>query len=373
MKSFILLLSLLLSLQAMAQDALLFVGTYSNTGSKGIYVFRFDTETGELTPTYNTNGEVNGPGFLSLSADGQYLYAGTDAKADSSYISAFKIDTANGKLEFLDRQYSGGKNAIYLSVNPQQTFVAAVNYFSGTLAVFPRKSKGNIMPYTQLIQFEGSSINPDRQTESHPHSAVFSPDGKQLFVPDLGSDKIWVFNFDNSTTEPLTAADPPFIAVEPGSGPRHLVFHPNGSFAYLVSELSGTIDTYAYGKGTLTFVSRQVLHPRDIEGPYGSADIHVAPDGRYIVASNRGKQNNLVSFYIDQGSGKPVVSSGQVPSGGETPRNFCISRDGAWVIVANQNSDNIEVFERQPNLGILKPTKQRVSVPQPTCVILSQP
>jgi len=245
-KSFLKILLLLISGFCFCQsgkkksnDYYLLIGTYTSGKSEGIYVYRFNTLTGQFN--YVNKVATSNPSFLSVSPDEKYVYAVNENGQDKGSIAAFSFDKKSGSLQPLNKQSSGGDHPCYVNIDRTGKWVVSGNYTGGSLAVLPVKADGSLLPASQVIRHEGNSINKDRQEKPHVHSTIFSPDYKYLFVPDLGLDKVMIYSFDNKTGK-LQAANPPFAATNPGSGPRHFVFHPSGKYAYLVQELSGMVN-----------------------------------------------------------------------------------------------------------------------------------
>jgi 6-phosphogluconolactonase len=221
------------------------------------------------------------------------------------------------------------------------------------------------------MQDSGTSVNTDRQEKAHVHSAIFSPDEQFLFTPDLGTDKIMIYAFDASSQEPLKPADPPFTEAGKGNGPRHFTFHPNNKFAYLIEELSGTVAAYKYSNGQLTFIERLITHPKNYKGDIGSADIHLSLDGKFLYASNRGDENTVTIFSVNPSTGR-LNLKGYQSTLGKTPRNFLIDPTGNFLLVANQDSDNIVIFKRDKQTGLLKSTGVQIKIPRPVCLKMSK-
>ncbi len=350
-----------------AQNYYLFVGTYTTGKSKGIYVFDFNSKTGEVQWVSNTDSCTN-PSFLAVSPNGKYLYAVNETGRDQpGHVSAFSFDKAEGKLSLLNAQLSGGDDPCFVTVDQSGKWVVAGNYSGGNLAAFPVNKNGSLAPYAQLIQHRGSSVNRQRQEKAHVHSTFFSPDYQYILAPDLGMDKVMVYQFNAFAKKPLTPAPIGFVASAPGSGPRHLAFHPNKRFVYLLEELTGTVKTYGYNKGKLNALQTIATHPAHFKGQPGSADIHVSPDGKFLYASNRGEENNLAIFSINSATGK-LSSIGYQPIPGAQPRNFMIDPTGRYLLVANQKTSNIVVYKRDMITGLLQPTLQQVEVPNPVCL-----
>ncbi len=364
-------LFLFISFTATGQQYYLFIGTYTHTGSKGIYVYRFDAATSKLTWVSNTEGIVN-PSYLTIAPNGKYIYSCTESRMpNAGSISAFAFDNKTGKLSFINKQSSGGENPVYVSVHKSNKWVVNANYTGGSLAVMPINKDGSLQPAQQTIQHSGSSVNKERQSAPHVHSSVFSLAQDYVFTPDLGMDKIMIYRFDAAKEKPLTPAQQPFVVATPGSGPRHFTFHPNGKWAYLVEEISGTVVVYCYEpkKGALDSFQRIAAHPEEATGPFSGADIHVSPDGKFLYASNRAKENNIAIFSINAATGK-LKLAGYQSTLGEVPRNFIIEPSGKFLLVANQETGNVVVFKRDPKTGLLQPTGEQINVPQPVSLQL---
>jgi 6-phosphogluconolactonase len=350
-----------------AQNYYLFVGTYTSGKSKGIYVFQFNSKTGEVQWVSNTDSSSN-PSFLAVAPNGKYLYAVNETgREQPGHVSAYSFDKTKGELSFINKQLSGGDDPCFITTDPTGRWAVVANYSGGNLSALPINRDGSLAAYTQLIQHKGSSANKQRQEKAHVHSSFFSPDYQYILAPDLGTDKVMVYQFNASAKKPMQPAPVPFAASTPGSGPRHLAFHPSRKYAYLVEEMTGTVKVYAYNKGALSGLQTIATHPADFKGQPGSADIHVSPDGKFLYASNRGDENNLAIFSINPSSGR-LTSVGYQPVQGAQPRNFMIDPTGKWLLVANQKTSNIVVYRRDLATGLLQPTLQQVEVPNPVCL-----
>ncbi|HUS01659.1 MAG TPA: lactonase family protein [Chitinophagaceae bacterium] len=366
MRYFFVGLLLSVSLSVSSQKYFLFIGTYTGTGSKGIYVYTFDASTGKAKWVSNTEGVVN-PSYLAIAPGGKLLYACTETRtADAGGVSAFSFDRKKGNLTFLNKQSSGGDNPAYVSVHQTGKWVVAGNYSGGNLAAFPIIPDGNLQPLSQLVQHTGTGKNKQRQEQAHVHATVFSPTGDYLFVPDLGIDKVMIYKFNPSLQHPLRSASPAFVSTNPGSGPRHFVFHPNNKWAYLMEEMAGEVSAYRYKKGRLELLQRIPAHPDTSKGEFGSADIHVSPDGEFLYASNRGNENNIAIFSIDK-NGK-LSRVGYQSTMGIQPRNFVIDPSGKYLLAANQKTGNIVIFKRDMATGLLQFTGEQINIPQPVCL-----
>ncbi|MDQ6761566.1 MAG: lactonase family protein [Bacteroidota bacterium] len=367
MRLSILSLLLIFSLASFAQKFYLFTGTYTGTGSKGIYVYQFNAANGTASLVSNTDSVAN-PSYLTVSADAKNLYAVNETHP--GYVSSFSFNKKNAKLSFINSQPTGGFDPCYVIRDNTGKWLMVANYTGGSIAVFPVNQDGSLKPYSQLIQDSGSSVNKERQEKAHVHSAIFSPDQNFLFSPDLGMDKVMIYKFKPSLKKPLIPASPAYEMTMAGEGPRHFVFHPNKKFAYLISELSGAVSAYNYHDGKLKKFQNIKAHPEDFKGVIGSADIHISPDGMYLYVSNRGDENTITIFSINN-TGK-LKLSGYQSTMGKTPRNFIIDPTGNYLLVANQGSDNIVIFKRDKKTGLLKETGNEIKVPKPVCLQMAE-
>lgn len=363
------LLCLLISIPLLAncQKSFLFIGTYTGSGSKGIYVYTFDASSGKAVWVSNTENVVN-PSYLAIAPGGSLLYACNETiTANEGGISAFRFDHEKGTLTFINKQSSGGDNPAYVSVHKSGKWVIAGNYSGGSLSAFPVNADGSIQPYSQLMQHSGKSVNKDRQEAPHVHSTVFSPKGNHLFVPDLGLDKVMIYKFNASNQKPLQPSSPAFVNTDPGSGPRHFIFHPNKRWAYLIEEMAGTVVTYNYKKGKLNAMQQIATHADTAKGDFGSADIHISPDGKFLYTSNRGNENNITIFSIDRATGM-LSFKGYQSTMGIQPRNFTIDPSGKYLLAANQKTGNIVIFKRDITTGLLQYTGEQINIPEPVCL-----
>ncbi|RPD40854.1 lactonase family protein [Chitinophaga barathri] len=353
----------------MQKKQFLLVGTYTSAGSKGIYVFQKDPATGRFIPTDTAEGIPN-PSFLALSPDQQRVYAVSEfGKNSPGSAFAYNFNRSAGTLTEINQQTGTGTGPCHISTDAGNRFVFTGNYNGGSLTVMPVQADGALGTPVQQIVHQGSGPVESRQKAPHVHSVNFSPDGKQLFVPDLGTDKVMIYDFEPSRKmRPLQPAAQPFISVEPGGGPRHFVFHPNGRYAYLVLELSGKTAAFSYDNGRLTHLQTISGAPADYKGSdFGSADIHVSPDGKFLYMSTRGDLNNLSIYKISEKDGT-LSLAGHQPTLGIGPRNFLITPDGEYLLAANQKSNTIVFFKRDTKTGLLSPTGEELSVPTPVCL-----
>jgi 6-phosphogluconolactonase len=346
-----------------------YVGTYTRRNSKGIYFFRFEPADGSLI-SEGLAAEVESPSFLALHPSRRYLYAVNESV--SGTICAFSIDATTGELKLQSRVASRGSSPCHLTLDKSGKSLVAANYGDGSVAVFPILENGALGEASDFIPHSGLSVHPQRQRGPHAHQVVFSPDNKFAFVPDLGIDEIVIYRFDSARGK-LAPNDPAFAKVDPGSGPRHLAFHPNGRFAYALGELGGAITAFRYDavRGALDAFQTISTRPKNFYGDNNSAEIEIHPHGRFLYASNRGP-DTIAVFQIDSVSGV-LQAIYQVPTQGKTPRHFAIDPAGAFLLAANQDSDTIVTFRIDQKKRTLEPTGRVVECPTPVCITFVSP
>lgn len=349
---------------------LVYVGTYTDKNSKGIYAFNFDASTGELTPQ-GLAAETRNPSFLVTSADRRFLYAVDEVPnfsgGTSGAIRAFSIDRQTGKLTFLNEVASRGADPCYLTLDKRGKYLFAANYTGGNLAAFPILPNGQVGESTALVQPLGKGHDPQRQEGPHAHSINLSPDNRFAIATDLGLDEVNVYRFVPGK-RPLLPKPLRSLKVDAGAGPRHFTFHPNGRFAYVVNEMESAVVAFSYDRadGTLNRLQRISMLPPDFKGHNDAAEVRVHPSGKFLYASNRGN-DSIAVFSIDprRGTLKLVEIT---PTQGKEPRNFAIDPTGAYLLAANQHSDNIVVFKIDAATGHLTPTGKVVEAPTPVYV-----
>ena len=346
----------------------LVIGTYTQPGkSEGIYVYEFNSITGDFSYKNKATGVAN-PSFLAISSNKKYVYAVNETGREApGGVSSFAFDEKSGDLKFLNKVPSMGDDPCYISIDKANKNIFVGNYSGGNLSVFKIQPNGSLYTSMQVIQHEGISVNKSRQEKPHVHSTVISPDNKYLFAADLGTDKVNAYRL-RSRNYPNVLSDhqPPFTAVAPGSGPRHLTFHPNGKIAYLIHEMTADVSVYHYEKGKLTAIQSISMLAPGFKGKVGAADIHVSPDGRFLYASNRGDADEIVIYAIAE-DGR-ISLTGRQSTLGKGPRNFAIDPSGNFLLAANQNSDEIVVFKRNTENGLLTDTGKKIEVSQPVCL-----
>lgn len=368
LKTIVVSLLLSLSLKAVAQNNRyqhLLIGTYTKSQNKGIFVYRFDTKTGKSTLVSNTEG-VKNPSFLTLNNDATKLYSVSEGT--SGEVSSFNFDNKTGRISLINSQETTSPGPCHVNLTKDNKFLISSNYSGGSLSVFPVLEDGSLAPITQLVQHTGSSLDPKgRQKSAHAHSSNNSPDGSYLHAADLGVDKIYGYKYEASSNQPLKPAEQPFVSAQPGSGPRHFTFNKKGNLLYSVEELSGTVAVYTYENNKLTEIQRISMNAEDFKGENGAADIHLSQDQKFLYATNRGTADEIVIFNVDKTSGK-IKRVGAQSTMGKHPRNFVIDPSDKFVLVANQNTDDIFVFERNTKTGLLKYTGEKLSIGAPVCL-----
>jgi len=354
-----------------ASAQLIHVGTYSVRGSEGIYTLRFDPKTGKLTPAGSTkNGKS--PSFVAIRPGGNFLYAVNEADGSgptkAGSISAYARNPKTGALTPINEKSSFGRAPCHISIDKTGRWAIISNYGAGWL-VYAIQPNGSLGPLVDSLSFSGKGPNKVRQEKSHVHSATISADNRFVYIADLGTDQLHCYNL-NAQTGKLTPNKTPVMSLQPGSGPRHFAIHPSGRFAYLAEELTSSVAVFSRDPqtGSLTLMQDRVASlPADFKGENTHADIHTDPAGRHLYVSNRG--HNSLSIFTIAANGT-IKLIGQQPIKGEKPRNFMIHPSGAYVLVANQDTDNIVVFRRDPKTGLLTDTGERAKVPSPVCLAI---
>ena len=346
-----------------------FIGTNTHppSKSKGIYRYRLDAASGRITDE-GLAAEIGDPGWQKISSGGRFLYTvATDQNHRRSIVAAYRVDFRTGALAALNQEATNGEDSTHLDVDPSRSCAMVANYNSGDISVMPINPDGTVAAPTAVIRHTGSSVDPERQTHPYVHSCNIDPSGKFMLACDLGVDKIFIYRFDPASRS-LSAADPPTVSVAPGAGPRHLSFHPNGKFAYLVTEMGGTVIAYSWDSemGQLRPLQTVSTLPPTFRGFNKSAEVRIHPNGKFLYASNRGP-DDLAIFAVDPAGGTLKLVGFQ-PTGGKGPRDFAIDPTGNFLFAANQDSDSVTVFRIDSDTGMLTPTDLTMHVPVPICV-----
>lgn len=352
-----------------------YVGCYTTPDrdgrGEGIGVYRMDSDSGTWTPVQVLGGVPN-PSFLALDSRHRFLYC-VHGGDDYAAVSAFAVDAASGELTPLNSEPCGGPNPVGLSVGPDDAWLVTANYNNGTVGALPLASDGRLLPLSDLVTLEGEhGPHPTQQTTSHPHHIPYDPARRFFVVPDKGLDRVFVFRVDQATGK-LVMGDPPSVQSKPGAAPRHAAFQPDGSYLYCINEIDSTMTTFAYDteRGGLDEVQVISTLPPDFAERNTTAEIAVAPSGRFVYGSNRG-HNSIVIFAVDEASGtlSPV---GWEPTQGRTPRYFGLDPSGRFLYAANQASDTIVTFGVDQERGTLTPTGQVIESGSPVCIVFADP
>jgi 6-phosphogluconolactonase len=353
-----------------SREMTLFIGTYTSSTSEGIYTYRMNSATGELTKFSSIKSE--NPSFLTLDRSKRFLYAVNEVQQfegkPSGAVSAYAID-AKGKLTFLNQQPSIGPDPCHLTVDRKRGSLLVANYTGGNVVLLPIRRNGTLAPPTDVEQHGGFGPK-EQQKGPHAHCIILDSLERHALAADLGADKIFIYRFDAATRK-LRPAKQPWATLKAGAGPRHLTLHPNGRYAYVINELDSTLTTFNYNAtaGTLTTVDTVSTLPSGFTDVSYCADVHISANGKFLYGSNRG-HNSIVVFAIDPRSGKPSLVE-HVSTEGNWPRNFAIDSTGRFLLVANQRTDNVVVFRIDSQTGRLKPTGHSAQVPIPVCLKFS--
>ena len=355
-----------------AKEFFVYFGTYTGAKSKGIYVARFDSAGGKAG-VVKLAAETPSPSFLAIHPNQKFLFAANEVGEfggkKSGAVSAFAIDPSTGALAPLNQQPSGGDGPCHVAVDKTGKSVLVANYGGGSVEAVPIKPDGRLDAPTAFIQHHGSSI--DRQRQEGPHAHFITTDAANRFALacDLGLDQVVVYKFDPANSS-LVPNDPPAAAIPPGSGPRHLAFHPRGRFAYVINEMKCTMTALAYDpeRGALKELQTLSTLPEgeSVKPNYSTAEVEAHPSGKFLYGSNRG-HNSIVAFAIDENSGK-LTHIGNFSTEGKTPRSFGIDPTGRYLLAANQDSDNVVVFRIDQKTGRLASTGTSIEVGKPVCV-----
>jgi 6-phosphogluconolactonase len=354
-----------LPVSAQTPTYLVYFGTYTRGASKGIYAYRFQPATGTLT-SIGLVAETPNPAFLVAHPNGRFLYTANEQAAGA--VSAFAIDRATGKLTLLNQMSSRGDGPCHVSLDRTGRFLFVANYGSGSIAVLPVQPDGRLGEATSFAQHKGSSVNPERQTGPHAHFISPSPDNRFVLTADLGLDQVLEYRFDASKGT-LTPSSPLFASLRPGSGPRHLAFHPAANYVYVNGEMSSTLSAFAYDPATGVMKERQTLStlPAGFSGTSSTAEVQVDRAGRFVYVSNRG-DDSIAIFAIDPATGA-LTAAGHTSTNGKTPRYFALDPSGGFLFAGNQDSDTVAVFRVDAKSGALASAQTLRDVPVPVSIV----
>ena len=358
------LLSIFASVVSSADEARFFLGG-SVGGETSISVWVVDLDSGAVSPKGIGQSIIN-PSYMCVNGDGSFLYSVSErnnfeGRTDGS-LSSFRIDKRNGRLTLLNTVSSQGAGPAHVSLDSTNRFLLSANYSAGSVAVHSITEDGSLGSAAASVQHAGSSINERRQSAPHPHSIVTGPKNKHAYVPDLGLDRVKVYRFDDEVGS-LSPESDMDVATPPGSGPRHITFHPDGTFAYVTLELTSQLAAYAYDDGSLREIGIYDALPPEFEGSSTCAEVRVSPDGRFVYASNRG-HDSIAVFRIDPQSGTLTLVQ-RASTLGETPRNFALDPSGRMLVLQNQSTGNLVTFHVDTESGMISPTGHQASVGNP--------
>ncbi|WP_303011966.1 lactonase family protein [uncultured Bacteroides sp.] len=347
-----------------ANELITLAGTYTSGAENGLYSFRFNEETGTATPLSGI--KIENASYLVPSSDGKFIYAVSEFNDERAAVNAVAFDKEKGTFQLLNTQKTNEGDPCYVIIAGKNVITA--NYSGGSISIFPIAKDGSLLPASEILKFEGSGLDKERQEKSHMHCVRITPDGQYLFADNLGTDQIHKYiinpNADITSQESfLKEGQPTAYKVKAGSGPRHLTFAPNGNYAYLINELSGTVIAFEYEDGNLKEIQTIAA---DTVGAKGSADIHISPDGKFLYASNRLKADGIAIFRIHPDNGMLTKTGYQLT--GIHPRNFIITPNGKFLLVACRDNNVIQVYERNMDTGLLSDIHKDIKINRPVCI-----
>ncbi len=358
-----------ISSNAQAEESLVFITSFVAGEEGSVHAFRFDTKTGMLKSLHQNKG-ISNAFFLAVSPDSKTLYAidtPNFGDKENDVVAAFTIERESGKLNRLNKQSTHGTASCYLDVDPSGKTVVVANYSSGSVAALPVQKDGSLGEAASFVQHSGSSIDPKRQKGPNAHSIEISPDGRFALSADLGIDKVQIYQLDASKSKLTPSEAQPFVKITPGSGPRHLTFHPNEKHVYVINELSNTVTFFDYAVESGKLSERQTIStlPADFTGTSYCADLKITPDGRFLYGSNRG--HDSVAVYRIGNDGKLTLVEIK-ESLGKGPQNLLITPDGGWLVCANMPGNNVIVFQINKENGKLTANDGTIEIPMPSCI-----
>ncbi|MFP9114807.1 lactonase family protein [Flavobacterium sp. RHBU_3] len=312
---------------------------------------------------------MKNPSFITLAPNGKTLYSVTDSKTPGAgSVSSYDFNAQTVALTHTSSQSSLGENPVYVSVHPSGKWLACANYTEAGLTLYPINNDGTIGKPIQHITYDkGSGINPKRQEAAHAHCVVFSPDGKQLVVTDLGSDTLWNYSFEPTQNPIVSTTKFTETKIPPGSGPRHITFNKKEDKLYLIEELGGAVEVFNNENGKLTPAQRIPAHEENKRlTAFESSDVHLSPDEKFLYASNRMDENNIAIYSVD--SNGQLKIKGYQSTMGNHPRTFTLTPDGNFAIVCNVKSNSVTVFKRDKVTGLLQYTGQEIHIENVTTV-----
>lgn len=351
-----------------AADPLVFISAFAAGTNGAIHAFTLDSETGALKPLHRTAG-VEHPFFTAVSRDQKFLYA-IHAKSFGSKaaeeVAAYALEGRTGRMKLLNRQSTRGSASCYLDVDATGRTVLVANYTTGNVGSLPVREDGSLGEMVSFFQHAGSSVDLPRQKGPNAHSFVVSPDNRFAFATDLGIDQILSYRLDAATAK-LTPNEPAFAKAPPGAGPRHLIFHPNGKYVYVINELKNSVTVFEYAAVAGTLTERQTIPtlPADFKGKSYCADLKITRDGRLLYGTNRG-HDSIAAYRV--GDDGRLTLLGIEPSLGKGPQNLAFAVNDKFLLCANMPGKNVVVFRVDPQTGGLKAVGEPVAVPSPACI-----
>lgn len=365
------LLSLLFTVSSVlhAEEPVVFISAFASGDRGAIHAFRFDSKAGVLKPLHRTT-DIESPFFLAVAPDGKFLYA-IDAEQfggeENEFVAAFSIEGRSSKLRRLNRQSARGTASCYLDVDSTGKTVVVANYLTGDVAALPVKENGSLGEAASYVRHEGSSVDPARQKAPFAHSIEISPDNRFALAADLGIDKVLVYRLDAAAAGLSVNKAQSYASVPPGSGPRHLTFHPNGKRVYVINELKNTVTFFDYAPDSGILKSRQTIStlPADFTGTSHCADLKITPNGEFLYGTNRGHDSIAIYRIADDGQLSLIRIE---PSLGKGPQNLLITPDGGWLLCANMPGNNVVVFQIDSKTGLLSASGKPTEMPMPSCI-----
>ncbi len=346
----------------------LYCGSYNAANEAGIRAFTFDDAAGNLDPAWSLAGITN-PSFIALHPNGRWLYAVNETSQERDGMSgqawSLLLPDQESAPRLLNSQASGGEWPCHLLLDATGKWLLVSNYSSGTLGVLPILPDGTLGAMTQHIQHHGSGPH-ERQQSPHVHSAIFTPDNHYAIVADLGIDQLVVYAFDPASGQLQEHAH---VTMAPGSGPRHIAFHPSGRYLYVAHELDNTVAMCAYDKIQGSLEVRQIIGTLPAEAPESTvADLHLTPAGDRLYVSNRG--HDSIAVFTCAADGR-LERSAIEACGGHWPRNFAIAPAGRFMLVANQESNEVTVLPLSSTTNAPGESCARASLPGAACVLFA--
>jgi 6-phosphogluconolactonase len=354
--------------EASAEKPLVFISAFASGNDGAIHAFQLDPKTGRLATLHRTPG-VENPFFLAFSPNQKFLYSIHAKKfggKEHEQVAAYAIAGRTGQLTLLNRQSSHGMAACYLDVDATGKTLLVANYSTGSVASLPVREDGSLGEAVSFIQHTGSSADPARQEGPHSHSIVVSPDNRFAYSADLGIDRVMIYRLDAAKAK-LWPNEKPSANTPRGAGPRHLTFHPNGKYVYVINELSNSITRFDYDPQSGALAERETIStlPQEFHGKSYCADLKITPNGRFLYGTNRG-HDSLAMYRI--GLDGRLALAGIEPSLGKGPQNLAIAPGGELLLCANMAGNNVTVFRIDPETGRLTSVGPAVSMPSPSCI-----